>query len=82
MSPRSPDPIADRFIDRLLADTKRINEARRAAEEPDEIEGVDPLGAALAETGEAPESIKALLDEPDQATAIGKFMRRKLMEGV
>ena len=76
----SPDPLADRFIDHLLADAKKTRLSRRPQAESD---ATPPAGLeeAVAEVG-PPETVKALMDEPDPIAAVGKFMRQKTLRGV
>ncbi len=80
---QSPDPAADRFLDKLLGRSKQITQERRAAKAAEAAAKEDDvLGASLAEMGEPPETVKMLTDESDPVAAIGKFLRQKLLKGV
>ena len=84
MTQRSPDPQADRFLDNLLAETKKTREAGRAARAAavgEEVPNVPGLSEAVEEVA-VPETIKTLLDEPDPVAAIGKVLRAKTLRGV
>lgn len=70
------DTLADAFIDRLLADHKRLrkeSEGRRAAEYP----VPEPLERALA--GEPPELIKKLVASEDPIEAAGRWLKRQIL---
>ncbi len=79
MTQHSPDPQADRFLDKLLATSKRIRAERLAPAE--DVPAVPGLAEAVAEVA-IPETIKTLLDEPDPVAAIGKVLNQKTLRGV
>ena len=79
MTQRSEDPQADRFLDKLMAQSKKIRAERNAPAE--DVPAVPGLAEAVAEVA-VPETIKTLLDEPDPVAAIGKVLNQKTMRGI